>query len=259
MKPLAPYTSVYGNFRQEEQQQLLRLNVTDGVNIDQALVQFTDAASNGYDDYDAQSLSSGLLNVYTVASNKNLVINGLKPVASGLRIPLVVKSKTTGRKRFTVVENSVSFGKLYIKDKYTGATTVIDATTVYDFDITSDTNSSSTSRFTIVTSSGVVTDLHTEINTNAPSNSRMGVYPNPYTGGEVTISIGSKDFDLVDLEIMNVDGTVIGNFNPKDFIRTDEGLSLRVDMAKFQLSAGVYLVKCSSGNTSYVERLIVSK
>ena len=260
MKPLAPYTSVYGNFRQGEEKQLVRLSVSDASGRDQAVVHFTGDAGNAYDElYDAQSLSSGSINIYTVASNKNLVINGLRPVTAGLKVPLVVKSKTLGRKRLSVDENTVSFGKLYIKDKYMGTTTLLGANAVYEFDITSDTNSSSAGRFTIVASSGVVTDLVTEGGNNGPSAGRMEVYPNPYTGGELVVSVNSTDFNVVGLEIMDVAGVVVGNFGAKDFVGTPDGLTLRVDMGKFQLPAGVYLVKCRSGEKSYIERLVISK
>jgi len=102
-----------------------------------------------------------------------------------------------------------------------------------------------------------VTDFDVEGNKNELR--RFELYPNPYSEGDLTVGIRTKKVEVMEMELMNMDGTVLSSFGTKDFVRTSEGLSLRVDLEKLELSSGVYSVKCNSAEWSFIERLVITK
>ncbi len=74
-----------------QQQQLLRLEVSNGVNKDEAVIYFNDNALDGFDSYDSPKMSNGNVaqpEIYTTAGTEKLVINGLKNLAGDIEIPL---------------------------------------------------------------------------------------------------------------------------------------------------------------------------
>jgi hypothetical protein len=74
-----------------QQQPLLRLEVSNGVNRDEAVIYFNDNALDGFDGYDSPKMSNGSASVpeiYTTVGAEKLVINGLKNLAGNLEIPL---------------------------------------------------------------------------------------------------------------------------------------------------------------------------
>jgi len=72
-------------------QPLLRLEISNAVNRDEALIYFNENASNGYDAYDSPKMTNGNAatpEIYTNAESEKLVINGMKSLHSDLELPL---------------------------------------------------------------------------------------------------------------------------------------------------------------------------
>ena len=65
-------------------QSVLRLEVSNGINSDQALVNFNSNASNGLDTYDSPKItnaSASIPEIYTLAAGEQVVINGVKDLS----------------------------------------------------------------------------------------------------------------------------------------------------------------------------------
>jgi hypothetical protein len=69
----------------------LRLQVSNGINTDEAVVYFNANASNGFDAYDSPKMSNAnkaIPEIYTLAANEELVINGMNELALNTELPL---------------------------------------------------------------------------------------------------------------------------------------------------------------------------
>jgi len=72
-------------------QQVLRLQVSNGANSDEAIVLFNTNATDGFDAYDSQKMTNGnasIPEIYTLAGTEKVVINGLNSIATNETIPL---------------------------------------------------------------------------------------------------------------------------------------------------------------------------
>ncbi|MFZ4799255.1 MAG: hypothetical protein ACOYMA_17280, partial [Bacteroidia bacterium] len=72
-------------------QQVLRLQVSNGTNNDEAIIIFNEDALNGYDDFDSPKMSNGnvaIPEIYTMAGSEQLVINGLNSITTNEVVPL---------------------------------------------------------------------------------------------------------------------------------------------------------------------------
>jgi len=84
-------------------QQVLRLQVSNGVNSDETIVLFNANASNGFDDYDSPKMTNAnaaVPEIYTQLGSDRMVINGLNSIETVNEIPL---GFTTGQaNNFTI-------------------------------------------------------------------------------------------------------------------------------------------------------------
>jgi len=133
-------------------QQLLRLQVSNGVNSDQAVVLFNAKASNGFDSFDSEKMSNNLASVpeiYTLAGTEPLVINGLNSISSNEELPLGFTSGegNTFTIKATEINNFDPDLKIILKDKMLN--TEKELVIGNDYSFTSDAISTST-RFSIL-------------------------------------------------------------------------------------------------------------
>jgi hypothetical protein len=104
------------------EQQVLRLQVSNGENADETIVLFNENASNDFDDYDSQKMSNGnasIPEIFTLSGNQQLVINGLGNVIADTELPL---GFTTGESNtFSIkaieMKNFDSGMQIILKDK----------------------------------------------------------------------------------------------------------------------------------------------
>ena len=143
------------------EQKVLRLQVSNGINSDEAIVLFNPNASDSFDTYDSPKMSNGnalVPEIYTLAAGEELVINGMKCLALNTEMPLGFRPGRVNRLilKATEIRNFESDIRLILKDnKENKETDITDAP--YHFNSDSITTAS---RFSLILrSAGVTTDL----------------------------------------------------------------------------------------------------
>jgi len=158
-------------------QQVLRLQVSNGTAIDEAVLYTHPSASNDIDEYDSKKMSNGSASVpeiFTLAGSEQLTINGLNAFQSGTEMPL---GFTTGQSntfniKATQVSNFDADMIIILRDNVQNTEQDITNGTPYSF--SSDVAITS-SRFTIAFRSASVT---TNINQSECDNEGLFVYRN---------------------------------------------------------------------------------
>ena len=93
----------------DSENETIHLQVSNGVNSDETVVMFNENAENGFDDFDSPKMFVNNIDVpelYTLAGNEKLVINGLKSMDYTKTIPLGFKTAKAGL--FTVSVSEIS-------------------------------------------------------------------------------------------------------------------------------------------------------
>jgi len=226
-------------------QQLLRLQVSNGINSDEAIVYFNPNASNGFDRFDAEKMSNDnakIPEIYTFAGNEKVVINGLNNVSYIEELPL---GFTTGENNtFTIKATEISDfdldTKIILKDNQLGTENELKIGNNYSF--ISEKVSTST-RFTIVFKSNSVT---TGIgNTAATASESIFIYKNQ--DGQITIN--RKDaIGEGNVTVCNAIGQVLTNV-------TTTGT---VTVVEKKFIPGVYLVKVTLAGKNITKKVIIN-
>ena len=135
-------------------QQVLRLQVSNGTNNDEAIILFNENASNGYDDYDSPKMSNAnvaIPEIYTMAGTEELVINGLNSVTTNEIVPLgfYTGQANTFTIRLTQMTDFNSNTKIVLKDNVLNPNKEFDLTSGNPYTFTSGVYSSM-NRFSIL-------------------------------------------------------------------------------------------------------------
>ncbi|MEI6751568.1 MAG: T9SS type A sorting domain-containing protein [Paludibacter sp.] len=132
-------------------EQMVRLQVTNGIVSDEAILITNPSASNAYDAYDTQKMSNNSVSIpeiYTLADNEQVVINGLNSIIYDTEIAL---GFTTGQSNtFTIkasqISNFAAGTQVILLDKLLNKAQDL---TVFDYSFNSDVTSTA-SRFSLV-------------------------------------------------------------------------------------------------------------
>ncbi len=160
---------------------LARVNLVDGNNFDQLLVYLNSDMSNEVDQYDSEKMAaSGTVQVYTMSSNKKLVMNGLKNNKKKVSVPLYLELPETKSYTLQLSEYQVEDGLILLEDKQEG--------TLQDFTLMEN--------YSFYANSGLLQNrfvLHfilpdAELTTQGPSNSWVAEEGSYTEGGDVEIS-----------------------------------------------------------------------
>lgn len=149
------------------EQQLLRLQVSNGTNSDEAIVVFNANASNNLDAYDSYKMSNNNMavpEIYTLIANEELVINGMNSNNLQAEIPLGFRTGTlsTFSLKATEATNFKSDTHIILKDNVLNKQTDLTDGSQYTF---SSDVANTTGRFSLIfKSAGVTTDVE---NTNS--------------------------------------------------------------------------------------------
>jgi hypothetical protein len=139
----------------KSQQQVLRLQVSNGINSDETVVLFNANASNEFDAYDSPKMmnnSATVPDLYSKAGEEKLVINGLNTIADNMELPLgfTLKAVVSGLKlKASELSNLASGTKVYLLDKEQGSQTELLPSTEYSFNTTASTTTNE-SRFSLI-------------------------------------------------------------------------------------------------------------
>ena len=138
-----------------DERQLVRLQLANGVQSDEALIYFDAAAANTFDNYDSPKMlnnSSTLPDIYSTIGAERLAINGLNTVTDNMELPLgfTLKAATTGLKlKVSELTNFTSGTRVYLLDKEQNNQTELLPTTEYTFN-TSVSTTNNESRFSLL-------------------------------------------------------------------------------------------------------------
>ncbi len=175
-------------------QQLIRLQVSNNTNNDEAVLYFNSNASNGYDAFDSPKMSNGsaaIPEIYTVAGTEQVAINGMNTLPLDTEIPLGFMTKTSNAFTLKASEltNLPEGVKVILKDN----ATEFDLTNGADYSFSSDV-ANSTGRFSIIfRSAGVATWLLDSYDANVlvyrTANNQIQVKINAEISANASVSV----------------------------------------------------------------------
>ena len=221
---------------------LARVNLVDGNNFDQLLVYLNSDMSNEVDQYDSEKMAaSGTVQVYTMSSNKKLVMNGLKNNKKKVSVPLYLELPETKSYTLQLSEYQVEDGLILLEDKQEG--------TLQDFTLMEN--------YSFYANSGLLQNrfvLHfilpdAELTTQGPSNSWVAEEGSYTEGGDVEISNddrGNIQISLNQPEDQKVEGTVfVTDMNGKAVYSGQlEGIITAIEL---DVPSGIYYLTVQSG------------
>jgi hypothetical protein len=226
--------------RSTDDKQILRLQVSNGKNVDEAIVYTTANALNTYDDYDSPKMTNSDVEVpeiYTMIGSEKLVINGFNEIALNTEIPLGFK--TGQANSFTITAKELTFNndvKVLLKDKLLGVEKELTTGLSYSFEsgVTS-----TSDRFSVLFKSAKdVTDL----NKNEASN--IEVFQNE--NKQITVRCMNLGKDAI-ATVYSLSGQKIYS---EDLKEMDTVLGTN-------LTSGIYLVTVKNGGVSTKAKVIL--
>jgi hypothetical protein len=100
---------------------LARVNLVDGARFDQLLVLMNEYMTNAVDQNDSEKMFvSGAPQIYTMASGKKLVMNGLKNNKKKISVPLYLELPTSKVYQLQLSEYIMEDGLILLEDKQEG-------------------------------------------------------------------------------------------------------------------------------------------
>jgi len=115
----------------------IRLTVSNGKNSDETILVFNEQAGNGFDSFDSEKMfntNNDMPELFTLADNEKLVINGMKPIDSSKVIPLGFKTAKAGTFLISITEMSgLTYFPVVLEDKLLKRTQDLTETATYSF------------------------------------------------------------------------------------------------------------------------------
>ena len=228
----------------ETTQPVLRLQVSNGTNSDEAIVLFNPNATNGYDKYDSPKMTNNnatIPEIYTIAGTKQVVINGMNSIAPNDELPL---GFTTGQSNaFTIKATEISNfdedAQIILKDNLLNTQQDLTANATYSF--TSDV-ASTASRFSLIFKSpSVTTGLNHE-----NSDKNILIYKNG--NNQITIQCSGN---LSEKSVVVVSNTIGQKLVSKQ-------LTSSVTVIDSYLRSGVYLVTVTNAGKTSTQKVILN-
>lgn len=219
-----------------DNQQLLRLQVSNGTNTDEAVVYFNTNASKGFDSFDSQKMfnnNEDIPEIYTVVENEKLVINGMSELKSDTVIPLgfVAGKEKTYVLTVNEMKNFSESTNIFLIDKLENTSTLLNEGGSYRF--TADVTPASSNRFNLLFK---VPSISTKVENNL--NSIIYSYVN--SANQITIISPEKS----EYSIYNAVGQkIIGGFTTNNYFTVNS-----------KLQTGMFVVKVGD---NYSTRVII--
>jgi hypothetical protein len=227
-------------------QKVLRLQVTNGTNSDEAIVLFNPNALNELDDYDSQKMSNGnvaIPEIYTTIGAEKFVINGMNNFNLDQKIPL---GFSTGQLNlFTIkatqISNFDADTKIFLKDNLQNIEKELTVGSDYSFnsDVTSTEN-----RFSLIFKSAAsTTDLK-----NSYSNLDQDIIVFKNANNHITVQYVSNFYT----------GTSVSVYNSTGQKLITQNLTSTVTEINSPLSSGVYLVVVSNSVSHFTRKVTIN-
>ncbi|MEI6555709.1 MAG: T9SS type A sorting domain-containing protein [Paludibacter sp.] len=213
-----------------ETQPVLRLQVSNGTNSDQALVYFNATASNGFDSYDSPKLSNesaSMPEIYTLAGSEQLVINGVND-ATELALGFTTGEANNFSIKASQFANFASGTQIILRDNLLNYEQDL---TLADYNFYSDVTANNETRFTVLF--------------KAPS---VATGINPNSNANVWISLANNQIVVNGASA----GTSVAVYNAV-------GQKIMSDMTQLKksLATGVYMVTVTNAGKSVTQKVII--
>ena len=222
---------------------VLRLQVSNGTNTDEAIIYTNANAVNGYDAYDSEKMTNGnaaIPEIYSVVGSENLVINGLNSIQPNMEIPLGFTTKQTNT--FTIKASEIS--------NFDGGTSIMlydnklnkqqELTTTNAYSFSSD-SVVTTSRFSIIFKT---TSVATGINTTG-NNQAVEVYKN--ANNQIVINCSRAGIDAVTVSVFNAIGQKLES-------KTITGTTTVTN----SYAAGVYVISVLTNGKTTTQKVVLN-
>ncbi len=228
----------------QSEQKILRLKVSNGTNSDEAIVLFNPNASDGFDGFDSPKMTNAnpvVPEIYTLADNEHVVINGFSTVYYNTEIPLGFTTGEANTFSIQVTEmNNFDDGTVVIlkdNEKMTDQEQILSLDKPYDF--TSDIFSSANRFSLIFRTTSITTGTNEEL-----ANQRILINKN-----------GNNQITVNCLSGLNANGFV-SVYNAQGKLLVTKPLTNRISVLEAPVYAGIYLVKVINGAKCVSEKII---
>ncbi|MEZ7866541.1 MAG: choice-of-anchor D domain-containing protein [Paludibacteraceae bacterium] len=216
--------------------QLIRLQATNGIATDEMVLYFNSQAADTYDNYDSRKMmSSNAAQIYTLLDGMPIVINGMNTIPYNTEIPVAFKTVTAGEHTIKATEfsNFTSGESLLLTDKTLNRVTDLSSS---DYTFTSSVGTD-VNRFALT-----IQRVSTSVAGNNTQNSLQVVQ----SAGRIQILLPSFE-----------SGAVAYVFNNIGQIAAKSSITGTVTTMSQNLPAGVYIVKVVTGTDELTEKIIV--
>jgi len=226
-------------------QQVVRLQVSNGTNSDEAIILFNPNASNGYDAYDSPKMTNAnasIPEIYTLAGTEQVVINGLNSLAINQELPLGLTpgNSSTLSIKATEFNNFDANTHLILRD-------YLDPNNVVEQDLTDGSaytfnSASSTNRFSLIFKAPSVTtgvsgkDACLDIAVYKNGNGQISVSCPAEITGKAIVSVYNALGQMLETELLMHPVTVLRNTT----------------------NSGVYFVNVQAEGTSKTIKIVVN-
>jgi len=222
------------------EKKMLRLEISDGTNSDQTVIQFNPNAKDSYDLYDSHKMSlSGIPQLYTKVGNEVLSINGMGSFTNEKIVPLGFSVPQAGvyTLKANDISNFSSGTQVLLVDNATASVTDLTLEETYDF--TSD-KVDNYNRFTIIfRSPGTVTE------TPITEQGNIVIYRNG--DNKITVICNEEIEFNASVTIYTAAGQAIYN----------KALSGTTTLVNKELIPGVYIARVYNGEKIVSAKVIV--
>ena len=229
-----------------ESQKVLHLQVSNGLNSDEAIVLFNKNASDSLDAYDSPKMTNSnvaIPEIYTVAGNEELVINGLHDLTPTTEVALGFRTgenNTDFAIKATAINNFDTDTRVILKDNQLNVDKDITDGTAYNF--TSDAVTT-TNRFSIIFKSSSVS---TYIESNNANNNILSVYKN--ANGQIAINCANGMIGSSTVTVYNMVGQKLGT----------KLLTNTTTVLNKSYISGVYLVSVIANGKTITRKVIIN-
>ena len=221
---------------------LLRLQVSNGTNVDEAVIYSHASAENGYDFYDSPKMMNNdvtIPEIYTTLNNQPIVINVMNslPLDTEIGLAFVPGDATSFSLRASEISNLPSDVKVILKDYANNGleTDLTDGVTVYNFAPATTT----VDRFSIIfRSSGATTAVNTY------SKNGISVYS---TQNGINVTVNAELVENATVRVFNAVGQQLANQHLTNHSTTING----------HFNPGVYVIKISNGTANTTQKIVM--
>ena len=231
-------------------QQVLRLQVSNGTNSDEAIVLFNPNASDGFDAYDSPKMSNAnpaIPEIYTTVGTENLVINGLSSINTNQNITLGFTPGASNNNfsiKATQVSNFDAGTRIILKDNETGIEQDITDGSAYNF---ASGSAPTSTRFSVLFKSvSLTTGIGKMASDNENNEGSMFIYRNE--NNQIVVNHSKMTGQEGIVAVCNMMGQ-------KLFSTSTRGTITLIDMTYF---SGVYLVTVTTGNKQFTKKIILN-